>query len=90
MGAKAHPRRSLPNVSGPLETRRGLAFVPRLATAVGVEREVHEQRLVGPLRTGLARANVAVDANATENAFVIEIIGSRIAELRRIFQLATE
>ena len=67
-----------------------LALVPRLATAIGIKREVHEQRLVGPLRTGLPRADVAVDADATENAFIINIVGSRIAKLLGIFQLAAE
>jgi hypothetical protein len=34
---------------------------------------------MGALRTGLARADVAIDADATENTFVVEIIGSRVA-----------
>lgn len=69
---------------GPWRLGERLALVPGLATAIGIEREVHEQRLVGTLRTGLPRADVAVDADPTENAFVINVVGSGIAKFLRI------
>jgi hypothetical protein len=58
---------------------RNSALVPGLSAPAGIQRQVHEERLMGALRTGLARADVAIDADATENTFVVEIIGSRVA-----------
>jgi hypothetical protein len=45
---------------------------------------------MGALRTGLARADVAIDADATENMFVVEVISGRVAQFLRIFQLAAQ
>ena len=41
----------------------GLAFVARVAPAVRIDRQMHDQRLVGALRAAFARAEVAVDAD---------------------------
>ena len=64
------------------------ALVSCLTAPIGIERQIHEKRLVSALRTGLAWANVTIDSNATEYALVIVIIGSRVTELLRVFQLA--
>jgi hypothetical protein len=58
---------------------RNSALVPSLSAPAGIQRQVHEERLMGALRTGLARADVAIDADATENTVVVEIVGSRVA-----------
>lgn len=66
------------------------ALVARLAAPIGIEWQIHEQRLVRALRTGLAWANVTIDSNPTEYALVIVIIRGRVPELLRVFQLAAK
>jgi hypothetical protein len=70
--------------------QKSSALVSRLAAPIGIEWQIHEKRLVSALRTGLTWANVTIDANATEYALVIVIIGNRVAKLLRVFQLAAK
>ena len=73
-----------------LRIRKNLALVSGLAAAVGIEWQVHEEGLVGALRTGLAWANMAVDADSAEYPLVLNIISRRVAELLCVFQLTPE
>jgi hypothetical protein len=66
------------------------ALVSRIAAPVGVQRQIHEERLVGALRTRLARADVTIDADAAEHALVIDVKARRVAEALGVFQFATE
>src|SRR5581483_2892246 len=67
-----------------------LAFVSGVAAPGGVERQVHENRLMRTLRTGLPRAQVAVDADPAEHQLVAEIVGRGITELVGVPKLASE
>jgi hypothetical protein len=43
--------------------RKASALVARIAAPVRVQRQIHEKRLVGALRAGLAGANVTIDSD---------------------------
>ena len=62
----------------------------RESAPIGVQRQIHEERLVGALRTGLARADVTIDADAAEHAFVVDDKAHRVAEALGIFKLAAQ
>ena len=70
--------------------QRTSALVSGLAAPVRIEWQVHKKGLVSALRTGLAWADVAIDADAAENALVIEIKGRCVAKLFGMLQLTTE
>src|SRR3546814_1572282 len=60
--------------------RASSAFVAGVAATPGVDRQLDEERLVRPLRAGLARAEVAVDADRTEQPLVLQVERRRSEE----------
>ena len=66
-----------------------LAFVAGAASSCGVQRQIHKDRFVRPLRTGSTRTKMAVDAYLAKDPLVIDMIRSSISELFRMLKLAS-